>query len=316
VAGGLDSAQSADRRLRRSLAATGLTEAWTTAFGSPDDFDALGLGSSHPSRRSVAVANPMLEDERILRTTMIPGLLRAVARNVAHRATDLALFEIARVYEPTSDRLPREATLLSGVCCGNREAPGWQGRSAPWDFFAVKGALHRALEASGWPALEYSAAAGSPFHPTRAAAVSLEGAKLGAIGELDPRVCENFEVPEGCVAFEIALAPLLSRPPGRASVEELPRYPAAHIDVALVVDENVPAGTLLQVVRSAGAPEVASVRLFDLYRGPQVPEGKKSLAFALELRSPSKTLTDEEALGIRDRIVAAAAERYGAELRA
>jgi phenylalanyl-tRNA synthetase beta chain len=136
------------------------------------------------------------------------------------------------------------------------------------------------------------------------------------MGEIHPRVCERWNVPEGTVAFEIALAPVLSSLPERAKVTELPRFPGVYLDVAVVVDESVRAEEISSFIEEAGAPEVVDVRLFDLYRGEQVPSGKKSLAYALELRVADRTLTDAEAAEVRDRIVKVLSERTGAELRA
>jgi phenylalanyl-tRNA synthetase beta chain len=158
-------------------------------------------------------------------------------------------------------------------------------------------------------------AEGMPFHPTRAATISIGGTSAGSIGELHPKVCERFEVPEGAVVLEVALAPILAAISPRPEVGELPRFPASFIDVAVVIDDDVPAAEVEGAIVAAGAPELESVRLFDLYRGEQIPPGKKSLAYALHLRVPDRTLTDEDATEVRARIVAALRERFGAELR-
>ena len=161
-----------------------------------------------------------------------------------------------------------------------------------------------------------SPAKGMPFHPTRAARVSLDGADLGAVGELHPDVCERFDVPTGTTVLEIALGPVFAAAPGRPRAADLPRFPPILLDLAVVVDEAVPAAEVLGCIRDAGDPEVRSVRLFDVYRGDQIPDGSKSLAYSLELRDPSKTLTDEEANAVRERIVSELTSRFGATLRA
>ena len=315
-AGRLDELQRFDRSLRRAFGGLGVREAWTDSFLGPKELDDLGLGDEHPARNLVRLANPVAEERPGLRTTLLPGLLRALARNAAHRAEGVALFEVARVYEPTDRDLPLEAEVCAGVFSGVRRPQGWSAPAAAWDFFAVKGVLEAALRSLRLPAPELSPAVGLPFHPTRGSSVSVGGAVAGAFGELHPDVCERFDVPEGAVAFELSLAPLIAALPERVKVEELPKFPPLLIDLAIVVDEDVPARDATEIVGTAGAPDVASVRLFDLYRGEPVPTGKKSLAFALEIRAEDRTLTDEEALAVRDRIVAALAERVGAELRA
>ncbi len=315
--GELDASQKAIRAITRALVAAGVTEAWTGSFCSPSSLDALGLDQDHPARRLVEVSNPMSEQERALRSTMLPGLLGCVARNSAHQASGVALFEIARVYEPGSGDLAGEELVLGAVFAGVRSPKAWNTPETVWDFFTAKGALEGAAAAIGVSGLSYASLAypSAPFHPTRGAALSLNGAMIGVIGELHPDVCERFEVPEGTVSFEVALEPLLRALPGRRETQPLSRFPSVFIDLALVVDAGVAAGKVQDVVARAGAPEVASVRLFDVYLGDQVAEGRKSLAFSLEMRVPERTMTDEDTQRVRDRILAAVAERFAAELR-
>jgi phenylalanyl-tRNA synthetase beta chain len=314
-AGALNEAQRFDRRLRRTLAGLGLREAWTESFLGPKELDDLGLAEDHPTRKLVRLMNPMAEEKPGLRTTLLPGLLRAAAHNAAHRAEGFALFEIARVYEPAEDELPVEAPVLGAVLSGRRRPQSWQGPAGPWDFFAAKGVVEAALRSLGLPPPAFAPASGMPFHPTRAATVSVAGTVAGAFGEVHPEVCDRFGVYEGTVAFELSLPPLLAAMPPRVKVEDLPRFPPLLLDLAVVVDEGVSAESVTEIVREVGAPDVASARLFDLYRGEQLPEGRKSLAFALEIRAADRTLTDEEAVAVRDRIVAALSERVGAEIR-
>lgn len=315
-AGRLEPLQLAERRVGRTLGGFGLHEAWTGSFMSERDLDALGVASDHPTRALVRLANPMSEEEDVLRTTLLPGLLRAAARNFAQRAAGAALFEIARVYEPSGEILPQEGTILGAVFAGVRRPPSWDSPEDRWGFFDAKGVVEGLCATLELLAPTFAPAQGMPFHPTRAARVSLGSVTVGTIGELHPDVCERFDVPEGAVAFELALAPLFSLLPGRVKVEELPRYPAVYLDLAVVVDDDLPARRVEEVIRRAGAPELAAIRLFDLYKGHQVPEQKKSLAYALELRAPDRTMTDADANTVRDRIVDALRNETGAELRA
>ncbi len=314
--GGLDAVQSFERKLRRTLTGLGLHEAWTSSMTNVSELDALGLPPEHPTRRMVHLANPMSEEEKALRTTLLPGLLRSVARNVAQHAESIALFEIAHVYEPSDDDLPLEPTLLGAVFAGYKSLQSWATSVKEWDFFAAKGVIEAALDANGFEATTFETVEGPPFHPTRAARVLLGGAPIGSLGELHPEICDRFDVPERTVYAELALAPLVAALPGREHVEELARYPAVYLDVALVVDDSVPSAQVEATLREAGAPELVSLRLFDLYRGEQIEPGKKSLAYALELRVEDRTLTDEEANAVRDRMVTALQERVDATLRA
>ena len=315
AAGGLTRAQRAERRLRSILAGLGVWEAWTPSLIAPRDLEALDLPAQHPALRTLSTWNPMSEDESVMRTTLLPSLLKAVARNRAQRAEGAALFEIARVYEATEEPLAKEGLVLSGVFWGTRHPQRWLGSMRQWDFFGVKGILEAAFTGMGLSDVRFRQVKVMPFHPTRAASVALADTALGALGELHPDVCARFDVPPGALAFEVTLEPVFAELPMRVDLDELARFPATLIDLAIVVDERVAAGAVEEVIRKAGAPEVVSVRLFDVYTGEQVPRGKKSLAFALEMRMPDRTMTDEEAMAVRDRILPAVQERTGGKLR-
>ena len=313
--GGLTEPQATERKLKTTLVGLGLHEAWTTTFASARDHDDLGLAGDHPARRAVRLANPMTAEETHLRTTLLAGLLRSAGRNFAHRVPSVALFETGRVFEPTDEDLPQEAPVLAAVCSGPRTAQGWRWPEEAWDFFAIKGVLEALGAAFRAPDLGFAPVTGAPFHPTRAARVTRGETVLGALGEIHPDVCERFGVPEGTVALEVSLNALLANLPGRPRVEQLPKFPSVFLDLAVVVDDAMPAARVQEAIVAAGAPDVSSVRLFDLYRGDQIGPGKKSLAYALEIRAADRTLTDDEATAVRDRIVAALQERTGAQLR-
>jgi phenylalanyl-tRNA synthetase beta chain len=313
--GGLNETQSADRILRRTLAGLGLHEAWTNSFMSPRDLDALRLADDHPARRAVVVANPMSEDEKLLRTTLLPGLLRAAQHNLARASGGVALFEVARVYEPGPELLPQEPTALGGVFAGTHSEQSWDSRARAWDFFAVKGMVVALMDSLRIPAPEFDPVAGMPFHPSRTAKVSWGETTLGMIGEVHPDVCAAFDVPRGTIAFEMAWAAIVAALPGRPAAASLPRYPASLIDLAIVVDAAQHAGDVERVIRSAGEPETTSVRLFDVYTGPQVPDGKKSLAYALELRATDRTLAEKDVTVVKSRILGELEDRFGARLR-
>jgi phenylalanyl-tRNA synthetase beta chain len=286
-------------------------EAWTNSFGSQHQLDLLGLAAEDPRRTMVELVNPTSDQEPALRTLLLPNLLASVAHNVARQAPGVALFEIARVYRPGPDRLADEPTHLCTVLCGRRGAVHWRSGTAAWDFFAAKGVVEAALDALRLPVPRFAPLTAPPWHPTRAARVG----EAGELGELHPDVCERFAVPDGTVAFELDLRALFAELPGRPRVADLPRFPSLYIDLAVVVDESAAAGDVQQTITSAGAPELASVRLFDVYRGEQVGSDKKSLAFALELRSAERTLSDPDADAVRARIVEALLREHDAELR-
>ena len=313
--GGLTTEQVTERRVKVALAGLGLFEAWTPGFMSEQELNDLGLRADHPARKLVRLANPMTADEAGMRTTLMPGLLRSLAGTIAHQAGSAALFEIARIYEPTQDILPQEAPMLGIVCAGERHQKNWNGDPHVWDFFALKGVLESLLRGLGIADTALEPVHGPPFHPTRAANIRIGELPLGALGEIHPDVCDRFNVPERTVGLEISLSALHARLPDRPRIGELTKFPPNFIDLAVVVPDDVAAQVVEDGIREFGRPEVTSVRLFDLYKGEQIGTGNKSLAYALELRASDGTMTDDQAVEVRDRIVKGLAERTGARLR-
>ena len=314
--GRLSRDQALDRALRRMLSDLGLDEAWTSSFMSSADVERLGIVGEGPAASMVRLSNPMSEEETAMRTTLLPGLLGAVATNERQRAPGVALFEIARVYEPTDQQLPREASVVGAVLSGAKKMAGWDGPEEGWSYFDAKGIVEALFSSLRLDQPVFERVNGLPFHPTRAAAVTFRGSTCGAVGELHPEVLQRWGIERPVMAVELALAPLLDALPAKVKVGELSRFPSNFVDIAVVLDGDIPADRPAQVIREAGAPELASLRLFDIYEGDQIPSDKKSLAFALELRAPDGTVTDAEAAQVRERIVTALSERLGAQLRA
>ena len=314
--GRLDRDQVVDRGLRRMFANLGLHEAWTSSFMSPTDVERLGVGASDPPAAMVRLSNPMSEEEPAMRTTLLPGLLRAVAANENQRAPGVALFEIGRIYEPTGEQLPREAVVIGAVLSGAKRVAGWNAPEQGWSFFDAKGIVEAMFASLNLARPEFGPVDGLPFHPTRAAAVTFPDVTVGAVGELHPDVLAGWGIERPVISFELALAPLVAELPAKAKVQKLSRFPGNYVDLAIVVDADLPADQPEKVIKDVGSPELASVRLFDIYEGDQIPPGKKSLAFALELRAADRTLTDTEATEVRNRIVSALSQRLGAQLRA
>jgi phenylalanyl-tRNA synthetase beta chain len=346
---GLTAAQRRRRALGRALAGTGLTEVLSSPFAPAADFDRLLLPAGDPRRQALAVANPLSEDEPLLRTTLLPGLLRVLARNLGRGFADLALFETGLVFRPgpdgpqtapilavdhaptreetqrINDALPAQPLRVGIVLAGERELPGWwgPGRAAGWAD-AIE-AARQVLRVSG-VAFEVRADSHEPWHPGRCAALYVTGPDggetlAGHAGELHPRVTAAFGVPARTVAAELDLSVIEAAAGllGPAEAPVISGYPLATQDVALVVPDTVPAArvgaALADGASRAGDVLLEDLRLFDVYTGDQVGEGRKSLAYTLRLRAPDRTLTAEEATAAREAAVAEAAERTGAVLR-
>jgi phenylalanyl-tRNA synthetase beta chain len=337
--GGLTRGQRLRRRVGRTLAGAGCLEVVSFPFVGDTAFDALGLPADDVLRRTVRLANPLSAEEPSYTTTLLPGLLRTAARNIGRGAPGVALFETGTVAFPNGlaapilgvDRRPTDGELdgllaavpdqplfLGAVLAGERERPGWwgAGRAAGWPD-AVQ--LVRGLADELGVDVRVEAATRMPWHPGRCARIFLgdpaRGREIGHAGELHPKVCAAFGLPPRSSAVEIDLDSLMAEVPDIAASPEFSSYPVAKEDVALVVAEDIPAEPVrLSLVEGAG-PLCESVRLFDLYTGAQVGEGKKSLAFALRFRATDRTLTESETSAARDAAVALARERYGAEQR-
>jgi phenylalanyl-tRNA synthetase beta chain len=273
-----------EQRLRRlvedALVGAGLSEAYTWSLVATD-----------PSPDAIRLPNPMTSDQAILRTTIVPGLVEAARTGVDGGADHVALFEIARVYLPSGEQLPIERWRVAGVIAGG--------------YVVVKGVLETLYSALG---LELRVALGwhALLHPGKAAATD-----AGWLGELHPTLLDG-----AWGAFELDLEMLFALVPDRIVYEDVITYPAVLQDIAVAVDEDIEVGALVDAAGDAAGPLLRDARVFDVYRGEQIGEGRKSVAIHLSFQSPERTLTDDEAAELRDRIVAALADRFGAELRA
>ncbi|SFL12923.1 phenylalanine--tRNA ligase subunit beta [Streptomyces pini] len=338
---GLTERQRLRRRVGRALAGAGYVEAPNYPFVGDAAFDRLGLEADDPRRRTVRLVNPLSDEEPALRTTLLPGLLAALRRNDGRGSHDLALFETGLVFRPTGqetaavrlpvDRRPTDEELASltaalpeqprraaVVLAGAREQAGWwgKGRPATWAD-AVEAARGVAREAG--VELEVEADRHAPWHPGRCAALyaGADGGRtlVGHAGELHPRVIKAMQLPARTCAMEIDLDLLERASSGAPQAPHVSTFPVATQDVALVVDASVPAAEVESALRDGAGELLESLRLFDVFTGEQLGEGKKSLAYALRFRAPDRTLTAEEATAARETAVAAAVTRTGAVLR-
>jgi phenylalanyl-tRNA synthetase beta chain len=315
-AGRLTTQQRLRRRATDALVGRGMYEIVGWTFTEPGIADRLRLDADDPRRDFVVVQNPMSEDHSVLRTTLAGSLLDAARYNAARGMPDLSLFEAGTVYRATSDKLPHEHRALGGIIAGRLHSQSWGTSEPPQaDFFAAKSLLGTMLDAVRvhWEV----APATEPFlHPGRTARVSAGGEEVGWIGELHPLVARQWDLEHGAALFEIDLDRALGHADAVPQYVDLTSFPALRLDLSVTLPEDVPAATVLHTVREAGGALLQDVRVFDVYHGAQVGEGRKSLALALAFRAPDRTLTDEDVAPLRDRIVAALRDGLGGELRA
>ena len=322
---------SPEQRMRRravdALVGRGLYEILGWTFTAPELHDRLRLGQDDPRRRAPALENPLSEDHSLLRTTLLGSLLDVAAHNAARGMTDVRLFEVGTVFSLAGDAWPaddgasgahkdtcvRERRALAVLLSG-RVAPATWGAPDPpkVDLFAVKGVLE-ALGEAVRVELECRPGAEPFLHPGRCASVVCAGREIGWLGELHPLVAREWDI-DGAAAMEIDLDRLPADGLSQSEYRDVISFPELRQDLAVVLPEQVPAARVLDAVRTAAHELLDEVRVFDVYSGPQVGEGRRSLALALAFRAADRTLTDEDVAPVRERIVAALGE-LGGELR-
>jgi phenylalanyl-tRNA synthetase beta chain len=303
-------APSVDRRLdesREVLAGAGYTETWNPALVSGKRLEELRIAA-----HAMTVVNPLSDDMDTLRTSLLPSLIDVVARN-RDRAGDVRVYEIASAYLAKvgeKDQQPEEPLRLAAMATTIGQDPA-VGASA---FYSLKSVLDGCVAGLFAPTLEYQRASTQLFHPGRCAEVILEGRQLGYIGELHPTVTASSGIDVRVVAFEIDVQPVLeaSRTP---HAKPLPRFPGVERDLAVVVEEGVAAEALLTSIKEFAGDLLEHVRAFDEYRGAQIPDGLKSIAFTLTFRSPERTLTDAEVDKVISEIRLGLEKRHRARFR-
>jgi phenylalanyl-tRNA synthetase beta chain len=264
------------------------------------------------SSEVVRLANPMTAEQEYMRPTLRANLLTALESNLRHEENGVRLFELGRIYLPRENDLPSEPEILCGVLTGPRFEPSWRGGNETLDFYDAKGIVEGLFGQLG---LEFSFEAGSDesLHPFKQAAITIEGKRLGVVGELHPKVADAFELPGEVYLFEVDLTALLPFTLGHRMFQPISRFPAVVRDMALVLDAGVTNAQVQKIMR--GFPLVSDVSLFDLYSGEQLPAGKKSLAYRITYQSPQHTLTDDEVNKVQQQILDKLAKELGASLR-
>ncbi|HUH07452.1 MAG TPA: phenylalanine--tRNA ligase subunit beta [Egibacteraceae bacterium] len=327
VSGSRSPEHAARLAVRRALAGGGWSEVLAFPFIADEDLAALGLASDDPRRQTVALVNPLSKEEAVLRTTLIPGLLRILRHNANRQTADAAVFEVGRAFlPPTEDEpgadggpggatLPAEPTLLAFAACGDFRPARHDEPARAVDLYDVIGAVDLARRTVGLDPLEVRTADAPPYHPGRAAMLRIHGRDLGVVGELHPRVLEALELPPRAVAGEIRLDLLVEGGIVPAHGTAPSPLPGLRFDVAVVVDQHVPAADVAAAVQAAAGPRLTSCRLFDVYTGPSIGEGRKSLAYSLRLDDPQRQLTDDDEREAIERIEAAVTAQLSGALR-
>lgn len=303
-------------QVKTYLIASGMMEAINYSFYDSQVFDRIRLEASDGARDALKIRNPLSEEMSIMRTTLVPSLLENAQRNRNYRVENIQLFEMSKVFVPNKDsQLPNEPERVAGVIAGNigSGVHGDPYRAA--DFFDIKGVVEGLLDVCGISDYTIAATRHPIFHPGRNVSIAVNEQHLGIFGEAHPEVLENYDLGFKAYLFELDFEVLADAADPTRRVEPISIYPSVNRDIAIVVDADIPASDPVELICAAGGVLVKSVRLFDLYIGDQVANGKKSLAYAIEYSSPTETLTDEQVDRVHERIVKRLSGELGGALR-
>lgn len=297
--------QKFDKAVGAAMLALGASEIMTYSFISPKYYDKIRMPADSPLRKSITILNPLGEDTSIMRTTALPSMMESLARNYNNRNESACLYELASIYLPTEyDKLPDELPELICAMYG-----------ADCDFFTAKGMVEDLLDRFGITGWNIEATSEDPsYHPGRCAKLSIGEESLGIIGELHPKVMENYGMDCRAVSFTLDVNTLFRHAQLVKTYVPLPKFPAVSRDFALLCGDETPVRTLEQAIRAGAGDLLEAVRLFDVYKGEQIESGKKSVAFSVTLRSGDSTLTEERVSGTVKKIISEL-EKAGASLR-
>lgn len=298
------------RRIKKYLLASGMMEAINYSFCHPNCFDKIRLSEDNPLRDALKLQNPLSPEMSVLRTTLLPSLLVNAQHNHNHQIDNIALFEMSTVFLNGE-----EPARIAGILAGEIGDGVYGNPYHSPDFFDIKGTVEGALEACGIADWTYAITDEPTFHPGRNAEVLLDNQRIGIFGEAHPEVLENYELPYKAYLFELDLEKLADAADFSKRFEPIPIYPSVLRDLAIVVEHDMPSDLPIEIIYSTGGELVESVRLFDVYVGDQVPEGKKSLAYTITYHSATETLTDKEVNDLHDKVVNRLNQELGAELR-
>ena len=303
--GGFTDVQRFERALGVSCRALGYDEIITYSFISPSYYDKIRLPENSPLRKSLKILNPLGEDTSIMRTTILPSMLEIVTRNYNYRNKAVRLYELGKIYLPRADGLADEPKVLSLGAYGDGV-----------DFFSFKGAVEAITREAKIADVRYEAcASNTAYHPGRCAQVYAGDRLLGVFGQVHPLVALGYGVETEIYAAELSFEALYDTRGGKPEYQPLPKFPAATRDIAVVCAESVTVGALESCIRAAAGELLREIALFDIYRGPGIAPGSKSVAFSLALRADDRNLTGEEADATMKSIVDALSAKLDAHLR-
>jgi phenylalanyl-tRNA synthetase beta chain len=306
------------QRIRERLAGMGFSEVVNYSFIHEKSCDRLGLAPSDARRRVVEILNPLSEDQAVLRSSLIPGLLETMQRNIAKQSKNLKLFEIGKTFISNGRKdLPDESELLAALWTGDRFVSGWFDKPVPCDFYDLKGSLESLLDDLRVSDLRFTRLTGdrSPYiRPGVGADIRMDDRSVGVMGEIAPGVLNAYGLKQTAFVFELDLTRLIGAIPEAIYAQPLPRFPSTSRDATLIVGQEMEADTILAQVRQLDQPLVEEVQLFDVFQGKPLPENAKSISLRIIYRSDQKTLEDDTINQLHQEITASLVEKFKADL--
>jgi phenylalanyl-tRNA synthetase beta chain len=304
-------------KVRDLLVNNGLSEIVNYSFINPSSIDKVLLGEDDTRRNMVPILNPLTEEQSVMRTSLLPGLLEVASRNASFRLMDLQLFEMRRIYlAAEGSELPDEPLHAAGLLTGARDQAGWNRGRESVDFYDVKGIVENIVAALNVPDVSYNASITESFyHPGKSCAVFAGSTRFASLGELHPAVQETYGFDQPLYYFEIDLEQLVSLSAGTTPVSAPPRFPDTFRDIAMLIDNELETGTVLDCIRSNKIKELGRVELFDVYTGSHVPAGQKSIAVRVRYSSQERTLTDEEVNRLHQKVIENLKKKINVALR-
>ncbi len=307
-----------ERRVKESLVAAGLYEVINYSFISPSSFDKLSLNPDHPYRKALKILNPLREEESIMRTTLIPGLLETLRHNLHRKNMNVRLFEIGKVFIPKGmNELPLERSRVTGILSGLRYEESWSYRREEIDFYDVKGLMENLfnnlriydkISFYHTENIEY-------LHPGKSATILIDGTSLGYLGELHPKVLDNYEIPKKVFIFDLDLDTIFEFWDEEREYKPISRFPWVNRDVALVVDKGLSVAEINKVIEDVKPEYLRKFKIFDVYEGDPVPPDKKSIAYRFRYQAFDRTLTDEEVNSMHERFISKVLNIIKGEIR-
>lgn len=304
--GGKNKKQHIDDIIIESLLSSGINQSISYSFVSPKCFDKINIPADSSLRNAVKIRNPLGEDFSIMRTTTIPSMMEALSRNYSKSNEEVRLFEIGKVYIPTDETqdLPEEKNILTLGMYGNME------------YVDIKGVAENVFDCLGINSASYTRNSENVvYHPGKTADIYIKRTYIGTIGEVHPDVTENYGIDERCYVGEIDIDALRQYVTIERKYKSLPKFPAVTRDIAILIDDEILVQEIQDIILKQGGNMVEEVKLFDVYKGKQIPAGKKSIAYSIKYRLEDRTLTDKEVNKVHDKILRSLEYQLGAELR-